>query len=515
MGKIKSALGAAAMALAVAAITAVPSMAAEKGELVVAQPVLRQQFDPTSLVATTDFLAQSMLFDGLLDLTEKGLVPALAESWTVSADGKQIDFKLRPGVRFQNGEPLTANDVAFTIARVMAPDSTQSYRQPFQQSISNIVVVDPRTVRFVLKHPWPGYFTASRNALVGIVPKDYYEKVGPKGFQDKPIGTGPFQLVDLKRGEWTKVAANENYWGGAPHVKTVITRLVSEPFTRYAMLDRGEADIAMGITGPLLQKIQQNKNLRIISAKYSGTSALYFNKTTFPQSKDERVRLAIGHAIDLKGIATHILGGICEPASSIFTPATFGYLPGLKVLSYDPAEAKKLVAEAGVKPGTSVTFMIHTQSFGSLPNAPQVLEAIAGNLEAIGFKVVRKAYDTGAFLSGMRGGKQPDIFYGPSSIPDDGSTIMDGWFLPKSVWSSGNVDDPEYLAIYNKQLSESNVDKRRALIQEFARLEAKNHRAIPLFWCDTPFAVGPRVESWHPSLGSGYQLNLNELKLKD
>lgn len=504
-----------ASGILVVAICAFASVgqAADKNEIVVAQPVLRQQFDPTALVATTDFMPQDMLFDGLFNLTEKGITPALALSWVISDEGKQVDFILREGVTFHNGDPFTAEDVKFTLDRVRASDSKHAYRKPFQDAIKDIVVLAPNKVRFVLTGPWPGYFTGVRNATVGMAPKSYYEKVGPEGFQKAPIGTGPFKLKDSKAGEWTEFSAFNDYWGGRPNVELVKKLLVKEEFTRYAMLTRNEADIVMGISGPLLDKIRADNKARIIFSKYSGTSGFYFNKTSFPESQDPRVRLAIGHAIDLKAIAKDILGGVCEPASGIFTPATFGHLPGLDIISYDPEKSKKLLAEAGIKPGMELTDAIHTASFGSLPNAPAVQEAIAGYLEAVGFKIKREPYDTGAWLKMMRAGKQPDIFYGPSSIPDDGSATMESWFLSTSPWSSGNISIPEYDEIFKKQLVEPDLEKRRALLQGFAREEHTRHAGLPLFWCNTPFAIGPRVKEWSTSLGSGYQMNLDKLTL--
>lgn len=492
-----------------------PAAAAEKGEIVIAQPFLRQQHDPTTLLVTTDFVAHSILFDGLLNLTDRGITAALAQSWEISKDGKQIDFTLRSGVVFHNGDAFTAEDVKFSFDKVVSPTSTHSYRKSLADSLERIEVLGPLKVRFVLKAPWPGFFTAARNALVGIVPKAYYEQVGAQGFQAKPVGTGPFKFVDLKAGEWTKFAANDKYWGGAPKVKAVTTVLVKETFTRYAMLKRGEADIIMDITGPLLGKMKEDKGVKIISARYSGTSAMYFNKASFPETNDVRVRTAIAHAINLKGLSNTLLKDVCEPAASVFTPNTFGHLPGMKVTSYDPALAKKLLAEAGVQPGRKITFLLHTESFGSMPNAPQTLEAIAGNLEAVGFKVERQPYDTGAYLQMVRTPQRPDIYYGPSSIPDDGSLTIDSWFLPTSPFAGGYVNVPEYVDIFKRQLNEPDTEKRRKIIQEFARLEEKNQMGPPLFWCHTPFGVSPRIVDWKPGIGSPYHMNLNTVVVKD
>jgi len=504
---------AATLGIAMLAINSLPVDAAPEGEIVVAQPLLRQQFDPTAMVATTDFLTFDMLYDGLLNLTDEGKKPALALSWEISEDGKQFDIKLREGVVFHNGDPMTAEDVKFTYDTVLGPENTHSYRQAFANSVERVEVLSPYEVRIVLKQPWPAFFTSVRYSPLGIIPKNYYEEVGPKEFLKRPVGTGPFKLVDQQAGEWSRFEAHEDYWGGAPDVAVVTQRLVSEPFTRYAMLERGEADIAMGLTGPLLERIQSNPDIKIVAAKYSGTSALHFSRTEFPESANREVRMAIAHAINREGIAQSILAGVCESASSILTPATFGHLTGLERISYDPEKAKQMLRDAGIEEGHEVSFSIHTQSFGSLPNAPQVLEAIAGNLEAVGFELDRRPYETGAWLAMMRAGNQTGIFYGPSSIPDDGGETINGWFSSKSVWSSGNVNVPEYDEIFNKQLMEPELEEREKLIQSFARMEHERLEAVPLFWCSTPFAINSRISDWTPGVGSGYHLNLDKLKL--
>ncbi len=502
----------AALGLALLA-TPFAAQAEPKGDIVIASPLLRQQFDPTAMVAVTDYLAYDKIFDGLLNLGPKGKYPALATSWKISPDGKTIDFELRKGVKFTNGDPFSADDVKFTYDTLTGPNSTHSYRKGFVDSIDHIEVVDPLHVRFVLKDAWPGFFSAARYGLQPIIPKAYYEKVGPKGFQDKPIGTGPFKLIEVKSGEYSKFEANSGYWGQVPHIKTVTERLVKEQFTLYAMLEKGEADIVGGLTGALLEKVRQNPKLKIFASRYSGTSAMYFNKTKFPEAKDKNVRLAIGYAMNRPEIASKLLKDVCEPASSIFTPATFGYQAGLKVQPFDPAMAKRLLAEAGIKPGKEITFSMHTESFGSLPNAPQVLEALAGNLEAVGLKVTREPYETTAWLAMMRAGKQPMVFYGPSSIPDDGGELVEGWFSKTSTWSTGNIDVPEYTKIFNEQLHAVDLKKREELLQSFAKLEDQNKEAIPLFWCNTTFAAGPRIKNWTPAVSSAYQFDLQSLEL--
>jgi peptide/nickel transport system substrate-binding protein len=499
--------------LGLALLATVPAQAQPKGSVTVATSILSQNADPTGLVSTADYMIAEMIYDGLINLTEKGKIPGLAESWTVSADGKQIDFKLRKNVKFHNGDPFTAEDVKFTFERIMAPDSTHSYRRGFQDSLERVEVVDANTARFILKNPWPAFFTTARYALTHIVPKKYYESVGTKGFKEKPVGTGPFKLADWKAGEWTKFDANADYWGRVPKIQSVTQRLVAEPFTRYAMIEKGEADIATGITGALLDRVRTNKELSVIMSPYAGTSGILFNKKEFPQAEDRRVRLAVAHAINRQAISEKILGGVCEPATSIISPGTFGYLEGVPLIPYDPNKAKALLKEAGVAPGTKVPFVYHTQAFAALPGAPQVLEAIAGNLEAVGLSIDRKSVDTDAWMSMMRGQKAYGIFYAPSGTPDDGGELINTWFALNSAWTPRSVQRPEYDALFKEQQQMPDVEARKKLLQKFVKMEQENLEMVPLLWCSTPYAVTKRVKSWNPALGSGYYLSLSNLEL--
>jgi len=485
-----------------------------RGDIVIAMPQLSQLYDPTSMVGATPHMDYDYVFDGLINLGPDGKYPALAESWAISPDGKQMDFNLRKGVKFHNGDDFTAEDVKFTFDRLMAADSKHAYRRGFVDAIERIDVVNPHVVRFVLKGPWLAFFTTTRYALTPIVPKGYFEKVGPKGFQEKPVGTGPFTLAGLKSGEWTRYEANEKYWGGAPKIRSATQRLVTEPFTRYAMLERGEADIVSGLTGPLLEKIRANPAVKVYSSRFSGTAGILFNKDTFPEAGDRRVRLAVAHAINRKEIAEKIQGGVCQPATGMFTPGTFGFLEGLPQISYDPARAKALLAEAGIKPGYKISYTLQTQSFVAVPNAPQVLEAVAGNLEAVGFVVERRNVDNAAWLKLMRGGKPTSVFYSPISIPDDGGEVINSYFVSFSGWTAKSIKVPEYDEIFQAQLKAATLDERRKILQRFAKLESENLESPPLLWCDTPFAASTkRIKAWSPALGSGYHMNVKQLEL--
>jgi peptide/nickel transport system substrate-binding protein len=477
--------------------------------------LLIQRFNPINYQAASDWIPHSMIFDGLLNLTPKGREPALATDWSVSPDGRTLEFNLRRGVRFHNGDEFTAEDVKFTLEKIVSPESMHNAQKTWQGALKSVEILTPYKVRLQLKAPWAEFFNSIRaGGTQCIVPKKYYEEVGAKGFQRKPIGTGAFKLDEVKEGASTRYEANTDYWGQVPSVRYVTKRLVAEDFTRFAMVQRGEADIAMGLTGALLKRTQQNPDLRVIFARYHGTCIIGFNRHSNPEFKDRRVRLAVAYAVDRDAIARKILGGVCDVATQAFSPSTFGYEPSIDAIPYDPEKAKALLSEAGIKPGHKVDMSIHTQSFGSQPSAPEVLEAIAGYLEAVGFKINRIPLETGAWLSMMRAGKQTGIFYGPNSVPDDGGSFFSDWYT-KRAWCGEPCDlgIPEYDRIMEEQIVEMDRDKRESTLRDWVKMERKRFEVMPLFWCHAPFVIGPRIKEWKPGLGSGYHMNLQTMTL--
>ena len=182
---------------------------------------------------------------------------------------------------------------------------------------------------------------------------------------------------------------------------------------------------------------------------------------------------------------------------------------------FDPAKAKELLASAGGPQPEEVTFLLLTEAPGSLPGAPQVLEAIASTMEQLGFKVKRVPVEMGSDVRTFRKQQEPGVFSGLVSIPDDGGKIIVDWYTTGAVWAHGHATRPEYEKIYKDQSREPDVAKRVAMLQDFIRIEDKSRETIPLFWCDTPFAAGPRIKDWKPSAGSPYQLGIATVKLND
>src|SRR3989449_7076436 len=172
------------------------------------------------------------------------LAPSLAESWTVSKDHLTHEFVLRSGVRFHNGEPVTAEDVKFSFERYRGAAA-----KTLKERVAAVEVVDAARVRFRLKQPWPDFLTFYTTATGAgwIVPKKYVEKVGDEGFKRAPVGAGPYKFVSFTPGVEVVMEAFDQYWRKRPNVRRLVFKVIPDESTRLAALKRGEVDIVYSI----------------------------------------------------------------------------------------------------------------------------------------------------------------------------------------------------------------------------------------------------------------------------
>src|SRR5690242_18691097 len=311
-------------------------------------------FDPAE---TPGLITPYMILYGLHDALVKPMpgqaaAPSLAESWTVSPDGLVYEFALRRGVRFHNGDPLTAEDVKFSLERYRgaAAGTLKSY-------VASVETPDPLRVRIRLKRAWPDFmmfYTASTGAG-WIVPKKYVERVGDEGFKKAPVGAGPYKFVSFSPGVELVLEANEQYWRKPPSVKRLVFRVIGEESTRLAALKRGEVDIAYSIRGELAEDLQRTPGLSLKPAVVQGVFCIYFPDQWDPKSPwhDVRVRRAASLAIDRKGTNDALTLGYSKVSGNPIVPDGYDFFwqPPPEAAEYDPDKAKKLLAEAGFKSG--------------------------------------------------------------------------------------------------------------------------------------------------------------------
>src|SRR5262245_32142602 len=241
-------------------------------------------FDPAETPGViTPFLTLYALHDALVKpMPGNPFAPSLAESWTMSKDGLTYEFVLRKGVRFHNGDPVTAEDVKFSFERYKGGGATT-----LKARVAAVEIVDPQRVRFRMKQPWPDFMTfygTPATSAGWIVPKKYVEKVGDDGFKKAPIGAGPYRFVSFNPGIELTLEAYEGYWRKTPSVKRVVLRSVPDESTRLVTLKRGEVDVAYGLRGPDADEVRKAPGLALKVILPTVSQWLVFTEQWDPKS---------------------------------------------------------------------------------------------------------------------------------------------------------------------------------------------------------------------------------------
>ena len=321
------------------------------------------------------------------------MAPSLAESWTESPDKRSYEFKLRQGVKFHNGDPFTAEDVKFSFERAKGAQ--------LQEKVKEVVVVDPHTVRFVLHEPWPDFMTfygTLASAAGWITPKKYFEKVGADGFKKHPIGLGPYKFVSMKPGIELVMEANEDYWRKVPSVKRLVfhERPGRHDAARDAEARRGRCRLPARRPARRVDQERPEAEARLLR-RHRRRIILDFFDMWDPKSPwaDQRVRKAASLAIDRKALSDADTLGASKPNGSVVLKSMEYALP-IEPDPYDPARAKKLLAEAGYPNGFDAGDL--------MPSPPYFAtgEAIVGYLGAVGIKTKLRTMERAAFFSALR-----------------------------------------------------------------------------------------------------------------
>ncbi|MGD9615259.1 MAG: ABC transporter substrate-binding protein [Alphaproteobacteria bacterium] len=476
----------------------------QKGTLVFAVDSLAAQtLDPILEGRPGNAVYQAAMYDSLVgfDLTKGGVGPGVAEKWELSEDGLTWTFRLRPGQKFHNGDPLTAEDVKFSLERHMSPESLSSAKATLKRIIKNIEVVDDLTVKIHTDGPQIGLPPMLSRAVAPegtIMPKKYIEKVGDEGFRNKPIGSGPWKFVRSVPGDRIEFeAVDYPHWRGTPHYKNLHILLVPEESTRISMVRTGEAGIAS--MGPESMRGAQRAGLEIVSIPGTMQAIFQFWGTNRPDQKDNpvgnpKVREALSLAIDRKQIIDHIMNG---KASMPYPFASFGYTEYFndekwrkwadEAYRYDPERAKKLLAEAGYPNGFTLKF-----ANTALPGTPFMTDigtAIADMWNKVGIKVDIKNYEWGSFAPLIRG-EQDELAGSVSMYRTAGRPDMawryQGAFAPTSQHHLlGNEKNcgaacQEFTKLYDELLAERDAEKRTELTDRMVKLAADTWIAVPL-----------------------------------
>jgi peptide/nickel transport system substrate-binding protein len=466
-------------------------------------------FDPAETTGiSTPFMIIYALHDGLVKpMPGQAMAPSLAESWTVSKDGLTYDFVLRKGVKFHNGDALSAEDVKFSFERYKGVASAT-----FKAHVAAVEAVDAHRVRFRLKRPWADFMTFYATPATGaawVMPKKYVERVGDDGFKKAPVGAGPYKFVSFNPGIELVLEASEAYWRKTPSVKRLVFKSVPDESTRLAMLKRGEADIVYSIRGALAEELRRTPGLTLKPTLGTFTEWIAMPDQWDPKSPwaDRRVRLAANLAIDRKAINEAEYLGFGKISSSII-PQDFEFAWMPPPYPYDPARARQLLAEAGYPRGFDAG-----EVFSDMVYVP-ITEAAANFLQAVGIRAKLRGLERASFQKSDLEKKLRPLARVGSAAAGNAATRIEAFVVSTGSRSYGG--SPDIDGLYQEQAGELDPKRRTAILKSIQQLVHERVLFAPLVEPALLNGYGPRVADSGLGLivGHLYSAPYEDLKLK-
>lgn len=355
--------------------------------------------DPIMHNERTAIIVNWHMFDALVQRQpDMKIGPNLATSWKNTSD-TTWEFQLRQGVKFHNGEPFNADAVVWTIEKVLNPDTKSPQRGNFS-AIKKVEKLGDYAVRITTDGPYPVLLERLQGLF--IMPPKYFQEVGADKFAAQAVGTGPFKLVEWKKGDRVILEANKDYFKGAPAIDRLVFRNIPNKATQIQEVKAGGVDIIRQVPPDQVEELKAVKTLRISTAGILRTWYVGFDSRIAPWN-NPKVREAVAYALNVDGYLKEILKGQGVRVPAMVHPNQFGFDPAIKGRPYDVNKAKQLLREAGYPNGFKTQFHHYVAGAGE-----QVGEAMAADLGQIGIQVEIKFYpDTGAFVQLNRAGKLP------------------------------------------------------------------------------------------------------------
>lgn len=399
----------------------------------------------------------------------------LAKSWK-QVDDKTLEFELRQGVKFHNGEEFDADSVVYTLNFVADPKN-KAVTQQNVAWIDKVEKIDKYHVRLTTKEPFPGA-KEYLSTTVAIHPAKYYQEVGPKGMNAKPVGSGPYKVADYQPGKSITLERNTDYFKDSPKAQPkigkVVIRFIPDRQTQMAEVISGGEDLIMSVPKDQADQLRAVPTLQVVNGETMRIVFMQMNileNSPAPQLKDERVRRAIVHAIDRQAILKNIVGDGGAILNAICTPSQVGCTQDVPTYKYDPAQAKKLLAEAGYPNGFDIDILAYRER--------NQTEAIINYLQAVGIRAKLNFLQYAAMRDMIRAGKA-SITHQPwaSNLVNDVSASTPVYF------GFGNDDitrDAKVKALLDKGDHTIEAAPRAAAYKEALSIIADKAYAVPLW----------------------------------
>lgn len=384
----------AAAVLAAMLASAAPARA-DQHTFVVDLPTDPASLDPHLQWDPDSYSVYRNIFDNLVTRDASGaIVPQVATAWHY-ADDTHLVFTIRDGITFQDGSPLTPEDVVFSVKRITDPTFKSPQLSQFDQ-ITDASITGPHEVTLTTRTAYP--VLLAQLTKLSIVPKAIVEKLGDR-FNQQPLGSGPYRFVSRTQGVSVVLAANEAYWRGKPPFPRVELHPVPDESTRIADVRTGRADIARLLSSDNADQLRNDEAVKVVWTPTERVTLFMLNTLDGP-TKDRRVREAIAHAVDRDTIVEALLKGYAKPVNEPLTPASFGFDPSIPAYGFDPAKSRALLKEANIAPGTKISFLT------SPVFDPRVVQALQQMVNDVGLQAELKTVDVATYLRARQG--RPD-----------------------------------------------------------------------------------------------------------
>ena len=456
----------AALVAALLAGSAVRPAVADQANFVVDLPTDPASLDPHVQWDPDSYAIYRNVFDNIVTRDASGtIVPQVATAWRYQ-DDTHILFTIRDDIVFHDGSKLTPEDVVFSVKRITDPAFKSPQLSQFDQ-IVGAEVTGPHEIRLTTRTAYP--VLLAQLTKLSVVPRAAVEALGDK-FNQQPIGSGPYKFVSRRQGVSIVLAANESYWRGKPPFPRVEMHPVGDESTRIADVRTGRADIARLLSTDNADTLKSDTSVKVLWTPTERVTLFMLNTLDGP-TQDKRVREAIAHAIDRDVIIEALLKGYAKPVNEPLTPASFGFDSSIPGYGYDPAQSKALLAQAGVAPGTKVSFLT------SPVFDQRVVQALQQMLGDVGLSAELKTVDLATYLRARQG--RPDeagevSFFRWSCGCQDADGTLFPLFDSSSQWSK-----------YRNPAVDAALQTGRNTLDTVARAAAY-HNALTMIHDDIP-----------------------------